>query len=165
MKRHILSALAAAVVLGCTALAVATPPPLLVWNSTASAPMGLYHRHFGGIARGDWVLIRPPPDVAKLAATRNYFPQTIALIKRIAAQGGDRVCRVGDTISINGRNAALAIRQDSRARDLPTWSGCVALKPDEIFVLNAPSGSFDSRYFGPISRHNVIERIAPLWTF
>lgn len=165
MKRRVLSALAAAVVIGTMALAVVTPRPFLVWNATASAPIGLYHRQFGVVTRGDWVLIRPPLGAAQLAAARKYFPQQIALIKRVAAQGDDWVCRSGEIVSINGRKVAKALIQDSRARNLPVWSGCLALKPGEIFVLNAPSASFDSRYFGPIPRDHVIERIAPLWTF
>ena len=165
MKRRVLSALAAAVVIGCMALAVEAPRPLLVWNATASAPVGLYHRQFGKIAHGDWVLVRPPPGAAKLAADRNYFPQKIALIKRVVAQGGDRVCRSGETVSVNGRKVATAMVRDSRARDLPAWSGCLALSPGEIFVLNPPHTSFDSRYFGPVPRDHVIERIAPLWAF
>jgi conjugative transfer signal peptidase TraF len=164
MKRRVLSALAA-VVVGCMTLAVETPRPLFVWNATSSAPVGLYHRQFGGIEHGDWVLIHPPFQAAQLAASRSYFPRNIGLIKRVAAQSNDRVCRSGQAVSVNGRHAATALIRDSRGRELPSWSGCVALKPGEIFVLNAPPASFDSRYFGPVPRDNVIERIAPLWTF
>ena len=165
MKPRVFDALVAAVAIGCVALTAVTPRPLLVWNATPSAPLGLYYRQFGELMRGDWVLIRPPLVAGQLAAARHYFPPHIALIKRVAARGGDRVCRSGEAISINGREMATAMKQDSRARDLPAWSGCVALKPSEIFVLNAPSASFDSRYFGPVPRDHVIERIAPLWTF
>lgn len=165
MKLRVRNVLAAAVAIGCIALTIATPRPFVVWNVTASAPIGLYHRQFGEAIRGDWVLLRPPTEGAKLAASRNYFPQQMALIKRVAAQGGDRVCRSGQAVSINGRNAATALIRDAHGRVLPSWSGCIALKPGEIFVLNAPSASFDSRYFGPVPRANVIERIAPLWTF
>jgi conjugative transfer signal peptidase TraF len=154
-----------AVASGCIVVAAVAPRPFLVWNVTASAPIGLYYRQFGQIAHGDWVLIRPPVAAAQLAKTRNYFPQHIALIKRVAAQGNDRVCRSGQAVSINGRYAATALNHDSRGRRLPIWSGCVALKPGEVFVLNTPPASFDSRYFGPIPHDNVIERIALLWTF
>lgn len=165
MKLRVLNALAMLVVIGCIVVAALAPRPFLVWNTTASAPIGLYHRQFGSPARGDWVLVRPPPGAAKLAADRRYFPQQIALIKRVAAHENDLVCRYGQAVSINGRPAATALVRDSRGRVLPSWSGCVGLKPGEIFVLNAPSASFDSRYFGPVPHDNVIERIAPLWTF
>lgn len=165
MKLCVLSTAAAVVATGCIALTFVTPRPLLIWNATASAPLGLYHRQFGKADNGDWVLIRPPSDVAQLAASRRYFLQNIGLIKRVAAQEGDHVCRSGQAVSVNGRLAATALIRDSRGRVLPSWSGCVALKAGDIFVLNAPSASFDSRYFGPVSRDYVIERIAPLWTF
>ena len=165
MKPCALSAGAAAVATGCIALTFITPRPILIWNASASAPLGLYHRQFGTAEIGDWVLIRPPSEAAQLAASRSYFPQHIGLVKRVAAQESDRVCRTGQAVWVNGRHAATALIRDSRGRALPAWSGCVALKPGEIFVLNAPPASFDSRYFGPVSRDHVIERIAPLWTF
>lgn len=164
MMPRAFSVLAVAAAFGCAALAVKIPRPILVWNATASAPIGLYHRHFGRIERGNWVLIRPPSDAANLAAARNYLPKNIALIKRVAAQSGDRVCRFGKVISINGRNVAMAMLQDSQGRNLPVWSGCVVLGTQEIFLLNAPPASFDSRYFGPVPLDNVLERVAPLWT-
>ncbi|MEO8301757.1 MAG: S26 family signal peptidase [Rhizomicrobium sp.] len=30
--------------------------------------------------------------------------------------------------------------------------------------MTPAAASFDSRYFGPVPRDNVMERIAPLWT-
>ena len=165
MKPCVLNAAAAVVTTSCIALAFVTPRPLLIWNATASAPLGLYHRQFGRADNGDWVLIRPPSEAAQLAASRRYFPRNIGLIKRVAAQEGDHVCRWGLAVWVNGSPAATALIRDSRGRELPSWSGCIALGTGEIFVLNAPPISFDSRYFGPVPRDHVIERIAPLWTF
>jgi conjugative transfer signal peptidase TraF len=144
---------------------VATPRPLLVWNVTHSAPIGLYRRVFADVGDGAWVLVRAPSAAADLAAARGYLPRSVPMVKRVAASSGDHVCRNGQSVSINGQTAAQALWQDSLGRALPVWSGCIDLKPDQIFLITTPPTSFDSRYFGPVPTSNVIERIAPLWTF
>ena len=144
---------------------VAIPKPLLVWNASASAPMGLYYRTFGNTQIDDWVLVRPPEAAAILAAERGYLPPNIALVKRLAAQSGDKVCRIGQQIFINDLGKTDALEHDAKHRKLPVWSGCVTLGPDHIFVLSPVPSSFDGRYFGPIPRANIVERITPLWTF
>lgn len=144
---------------------LATPRPLLVWNVTHSAPIGLYRRVFAGVESGAWVFVHAPSAAADLAAARGYLPRSVPMVKRVAASSGDHVCRAGQAVSINGRTVARALWQDSLGRALPVWTGCIDLKPDQIFLITSPPTSFDSRYFGPVPVANVIERIAPLWTF
>jgi conjugative transfer signal peptidase TraF len=165
MRRLVLSALIGAVLVGCIAEMVCNPKPLLVWNVTASAPIGLYRRSFSGIARATWVLIRPPHEAHILAAQRGYLPLNVPMVKQIAALDGDTVCRTGNTVTVNKAVRAIALPQDSRRRALPVWQGCERLSGDRVFVLTAPAASFDSRYFGAVPRANIIERIEPLWTF
>jgi conjugative transfer signal peptidase TraF len=144
---------------------LATPRPLLVWNVTHSAPVGLYRHVFADLERGAWVLVRAPHAAADLAASRGYLPRSVPMVKQVAATSGDRVCRFGQSVTVNGRSVATALWQDSVGRKLPVWSGCTALNDDQIFLITSPPTSFDSRYFGPVPVPNVIERIAPLWTF
>lgn len=165
MPRLLLSALVGLVLVGCVMETVWSPKPILVWNVTASAPIGLYRRSFSGMARAAWVLIRPPHEAHILAAQRGYLPLNVPMVKQIAAQGGDTVCRTGNTVSVNNAVRAVALPQDSRGRALPVWQGCKRLSGDQYFVLTAPAASFDSRYFGAVPRANIIERIEPLWTF
>jgi conjugative transfer signal peptidase TraF len=145
MRHRALSLAAGALVAGCLIELLATPRPLLVWNVTHSAPIGLYRRVF--------------------AAARGYLLRSVPMVKRVAASSGDHVCRAGQAVSINGRTVARALWQDSLGRALPVWTGCIDLKPGQIFLITSPPTSFDSRYFGPVPVANVIERIAPLWTF
>lgn len=165
MRRRLLSAVIGLVAIGCVLEIVWNPKPLLVWNATASAPTGLYRRAGGAVQIGDWVLLQPPRNVAAFAAHRDYLPNNVPMIKRAAAMRGDTVCRDKAVISINGAVRALALVRDRMGRVLPVWQGCTRLNDDQIFVLNLPSDSFDGRYFGVVSRGNVIARIAPLWTF
>ena len=151
---------------GLSALVLAgNRTPLLVWNATASAPVGLYLtvpiRH---LRRGDLVLAMPGPDLAQLAAERRYLPLGVPLVKRVAALPGDVVCSVHRVIAINGRFVASALLQDGRGRPLPHWRGCLILMPGQVFLLmSGVRNSFDGRYFGPISRQAILGQLVPLW--
>src|ERR1700722_7891716 len=165
MTRRALSLAAGALVAGCLIELVGMPRPLLVWNVTHSAPIGLYRRVFADVENGAWDLVRAPRAAADMAARRGYLPRAVPMVKRVAASTGDHVCRAGQSVSINGHTVAQALWRDSLDRALPVWAGCVDLKPDQIFLITSPPTSFDSRYFGPVPVTNVIERIKPLWTF
>ncbi|MBI2741043.1 MAG: conjugative transfer signal peptidase TraF [Rhodospirillales bacterium] len=155
--------------LGLAALAGAAlrpPVPFLVWNASASAPLGLYRvEHTGALSRGDLVLAWPPESARRFAAERGYLPETVPLIKRVAAVAGDRVCASRRLILINGDVVATLLAADRQGRPLPGWTGCRDLAADEVFVLmgEVPQ-SFDGRYFGPIQTSAILGRLVPLWT-
>lgn len=165
MKKTALVSLLVAVsgvaLIGISAIAHA---PLLVWNASASAPIGLYRVTTGAPERGDLVLISLPKSIAKLAAERRYLPLGVPLIKRIAAVAGDDVCVFDGAIVINGEIAAPRLEVDREGRPMPRWDECRTLTGDEIFLLLTPADSFDSRYFGPIPRTQITGRLVPLWT-
>jgi conjugative transfer signal peptidase TraF len=140
---------------------------LLLWNASASAPLGLYRvRADHHPARGELVLVIPSRSVAAFAASRGYLPMGIPLVKRIAALAGDTVCTRGDLILINGKPVASRLLSDHQGRTLPGWSGCRALRRDEVFplMLNVRD-SFDGRYFGPVHSAQIVGRLVPLWTY
>lgn len=139
---------------------------LLIWNASASAPIGLYRvSHGRALSRNDLVLVIPPPELAAFAARRGYLPLRVPLVKRIVAVAGDAVCARGDTIFINGRFAAARLAADRESRSLPSWSGCRTLRSGEIFLLmrNARA-SFDGRYFGATPASQAVGLLDPIWT-
>jgi conjugative transfer signal peptidase TraF len=139
--------------------------PWLVWNGSASAPVGLYSVTDMPAERGALVLVRPPADVAALAAERAYLPPGVPLIKRVAAVPGDHVCAIGSAVVLHTVTVIRRLEADAAGRPLPRWSGCRRLAKDEVFLLMADaSDSFDSRYFGPVPVASVIGRLVPLWT-
>ena len=146
---------------------LAEPLPRLVYNASASAPLGFYRLYSGDpISKGDLVLAHLPEAAAHLAADRQYLPPSVPVVKRVAALAGDLVCADAGIVVINDRVAADTLLIDREGRPLPAWQGCRTLAPGEVFLLteNLPA-SFDGRYFGPISSMAIVGRLVPLWTW
>ena len=156
--------------IGCVGLgllgigALCEPTPLVVYNATASAPIGFYAvLPASPLGKGDLVLVYPPDAARLLAAERGYLPAGVPLVKRVAAVAGELVCARADGVSIGGVVVAHALAADARGRPLHAWSGCGVLGPEAVFLLTADiPASFDSRYFGPVPIGSVIGRLAPL---
>lgn len=141
------------------------PTPRLVWNASASAPIGFYWRVAGAPSPGDLVLARAPLWARKLAAERRYFPMGMPIVKRVAAVAGSIVCAAGSAIVIDGRLVAHRLSFDRMGRPLPRWEGCETLGAGEFFLMMAEvPDSFDGRYFGVTERRDIIGRLVPLWT-
>ncbi|MGB8843385.1 MAG: S26 family signal peptidase [Aliidongia sp.] len=143
------------------------PVPRLIYNGSASAPLGFYRLvPDTPITRGDLVLARLPAPAARLAAERGYLPRSVPVVKRVAALADDNVCAESGNVIINGRIAARVLPVDGAGRPLPAWQGCRTLDSDEFFLLMADiPASFDGRYFGPVSAMAIIGRLVPLWTW
>lgn len=155
--------LAAGVALLCGTI-VAPPLPRLVWNASASAPIGLYGVHpRAAIRRGDIVIAWAPPAARQLAAVRRYLPINVPLVKRVAAVPGDRVCAIGGTIIVNDRVRARRRTRDAAGRPMPWWHGCRTLRQDSLLLLMDAPGSFDGRYFGVTRTGEIIGTATPLW--
>lgn len=141
------------------------PAPRLVWNASASVPVGLYvARPAGGARRGELVAAHAPPAVARMMAERGYLPLRVPMLKHVAAVAGQRVCRSGPAIAIDGKHLADARPRDRAGRPLPVWQGCRTLRAGEVFLLNpASADSFDGRYFGPVPARGIVAVLDPLW--
>lgn len=155
-----------AVTVGIALTAFIDVPKKLIWNASASVPMGLYEittaDHF---SIGDRVAIDPPEPLASLLAERGYLPRGVPLLKTIAATPGQRVCRIGSKIIIDGKAVAETRARDHLGRGLPVWQGCRRIFEGEFFLMNAAvSDSFDGRYFGPTPASAIIGKALPLWT-
>ncbi|NGM49320.1 S26 family signal peptidase [Caulobacter sp. 602-2] len=155
------AAFGAAIVVAPLAL---DPAPRLVWNASASAPIGLWRVWPGAlVAVGDRALAVPPPAARALAARRGYLPANVPLIKGVAAADGDLVCADGPMLAVNGRPAATRRAADRHGRPLPWWSGCQRLAGGAVLLLNPAPESFDGRYFGPVEQSAIIGKASPLW--
>ena len=164
---YLRATLASAGLIGVAFVAAAwfAPVPRIIWNASASAPIGLYRVDVSAVpVRGDLAVIQPPRDAARFMAERHYLPVGVPLLKHIAGLSGDRICRNGTAVTVDGITAAIARRADRLGRPLPEWRGCRIIRADEIFLLNAAPDSLDGRYFGAMPASGLIGRAHPLLT-
>jgi conjugative transfer signal peptidase TraF len=164
-KRLTRRGVATAIICAIVLVPVALPPtPRLVWNASASAPVGLYLVSPGEVPEsGDIVVARLSNVYRRLAAERHYLPANVPLVKRVAAVAGDEVCASSHSISINGALVAERKAFDGRGRWMPFWLGCVRLRGQQLFLLMDTAGSFDGRYFGVTDGSDVIGKARLLW--
>jgi len=141
--------------------------PVLLWNASASVPIGLYSvRPIGAFDVTDLVVVRPPEPLAIWLDERHYLPKGAPLLKRVAGLPGQKICRDELAVSVDGIVMAQAREREHLGRPLPTWRGCFPLLPGQVFLLNrdAPA-SLDGRYFGAFPAVAVIGRAVPIWTW
>ena len=164
-RRRILTVMAISVITIAAAGAVDWPTKL-IWNETASAPIGLYTvEPATRIEVPDLVAIMPPEPLARFMVQRGYIGRDVPLLKRVLGLPGQRVCRIDRTITVDGIVMGDALERDRLGRDLPAWQGCQIIAGDQLFLMNRDiPDSLDGRYFGPLPASSVIGRAVPLWT-
>lgn len=146
-------------------LAVLDPHPRILWNASASAPIGLYRVDGDATpAVGDLVVLTPPKNVARFIAERRYLPGGVPLLKQVAALPGQHVCRSGAEVSVDSIRVAAARARDRIGRKMPVWHGCQRILADELFLLNPAADSLDGRYFGPVPASGVVGVAHPVLT-
>jgi conjugative transfer signal peptidase TraF len=141
-------------------------PTKLIWNASASVPIGLYAvRPAGFLHVGELVVVTPPEPLASFLADRGYLPKGVPLLKHILALPRQTVCRISDSISLDGVIVGRALARDRRGRVLPAWQGCRVIPDGEVFLMNRrPEDSLDGRYFGSLPAAAITGRADPLWT-
>ncbi len=157
---------AASFALSFTAIAVTDPLPRVVWNASASAPIGLYRiQPDRDPPLGSLVAIAPPLHLGRWMAARGYLGENVPLLKHVAAKAGQRICRIGAVVNIDGRAVVVALARDRLGLPLPVWHGCRTLGADELLLVNpAHPDSLDGRYFGPLPASTVLGRAIPILT-
>jgi conjugative transfer signal peptidase TraF len=139
--------------------------PRVIWNASASVPLGLYiAAPADDIALGDLLLVGPPETLSAFLAERGYAARGVPLLKHVAALPPQVVCAEGTAIMVDGETVAHRRMADRLGRVLPTWHGCHRLESGEVFLLNpAEPDSLDGRDFGPLPRTNIVARLRPVW--
>lgn len=138
---------------------------LLLWNASASVPLGLYFLQSTDTRYiAELVAVMPPEPLATFLADRDYLPRGVPMLKRVLALPGQTVCREGLTILVDAIAMGRARARDGHGRPLPSWQGCRLIAAGELFLMNWQSAdSLDGRYFGPVPASAVIGRAQPAW--
>jgi len=148
------------------AAALLHPAPKLLWNASASVPIGLYAlRRAGALHVGKLLVVTPPEPLASFIDQRRYLPKGVPLLKRVVALPGQTVCRIQRTIFVDGVAIGSALDRDHLGRPLPVWQGCRLIAAGQVFLMNRRSrDSLDGRYFGPLPTTTIVGRADPFWT-
>jgi type IV secretory pathway protease TraF len=133
-----------------------TKPPVIL-NETPSMSKGAYVRvdDVARLKRGDIIAMAINGQSRDYLVRKLGYPKDTMLIKRIAGISGDLVCRQEAVVRI-GNRAVVAARMDRHGNSLPAWGGCRVLLLNEVFLLGDHASSFDSRYFGPITKDELV---------
>ncbi|MCV9947554.1 conjugative transfer signal peptidase TraF [Rhizobium sp. BT-175] len=143
-------------------------------NLTLSEPLGLWRiiRLHRPVAIDDLVFICPPETAAmRTARARGYLrsgscPGGVApLVKTVIAVAGQHV-EIGVSMSVDGRGVSSSslAQRDGKGRPLtPFPSGIVP--PGYVFLHSAFSGSYDSRYFGPLPASGILGLAQEVFTY
>ncbi|TIV22289.1 MAG: S26 family signal peptidase, partial [Mesorhizobium sp.] len=111
--------------MGMATAAFVDSPTKLIWNASASTPIGLY-----SIAPADrfevtdLVAVRAPEPLAAFMVERGYIGRGVPMMKRVAGVAGQEVCRRDHAITVDGVPMGDALERDHLGRSLPVWKGC-----------------------------------------
>lgn len=120
----------------------------LVWeNLTDSGPHGIYVYSLDQeLHYGDWCVVKLPCSVMKLGVDEGY-----KLIKKVSAFEGDTYEVSNNKLIVNGVSYPI-----TRVDYLPQIkNGQYIVPANHHLYLNDYHLSFDSRYFGPVSKDNL----------
>jgi len=161
--RYVMATMAALAIMLASGVPTA---PRLVWNASASVPIGLYTlTPADRLEVPDLVAVLPPEPIASFMVERGYVGRDVPLLKRVVGLPGQRVCRDGRAITVDAVPLGEARDRDGQGRDLPIWQSCRIIAEGEVFLMNPDVGdSLDGRYFGPFPASAVIGRTTPLFT-
>ncbi len=148
---------------GVIAAALGASRPWVLVNTTPSEALGIYVTAFVPTDVGRMVAFRTPAAAFPYADAELGYLHHTPVLKSVAAARGDLVCTTGGRLAINGRDHGPVASTDEAGRALPRWIGCRRLTTDELFAFSdRVPNSFDSRYFGPVSRGAVLGVYVPL---
>jgi conjugative transfer signal peptidase TraF len=162
--RSLLVACALPAVLGLASLVA--PRPLVLFNTSPSELFGFYLRSAAPPGPGRIVAFRPPAPARAYALAHLPEIGPGGILKHLVGRAGDRVCAEAGELRVNGRRVGAIRAVDRSGRPLPRWRGCVTLAADQYLAFSDRiPNSFDSRYYGPVARSDVIGVFTPLWVW
>ena len=166
MTRRVYGLLIALGVVSLMAPAFLQPHRMIVWNASASVPVGLYLLETtDGRYVSELVAVVPPEPLATFLAAGNYLPHGVPMLKHVLALPGQTVCREGLVVTVDKVAVGMARERDGQGRALPVWQGCRVVADDALFLMNSRSAdSLDGRYFGPLPQSAVLGRAHRIWT-
>lgn len=150
-----------------TGLAIDACGHALVVNTSPSMPSGVYWiTRDAPMERGRIVLFAPPDGVRELIYGRGWLPAGMPLLKTVGGLAGDTYCVRDGRFVVDGVDVGPVFSADSQGLPVPQIVGCRRVGEGEFLpVASTLDRSFDGRYFGAVSVHNVLGVGRALLTF
>lgn len=147
-----------------TVIILSASKEYITFNFTESEPTGIYLlSKVKQYNRNDMVTISSNINsVIKLANERQYTTAS-KLLKTILGIPGDRIIIKNHIVVINNNIIGMIYSHDSQNRPLPSIIKEGIIPPDQYFLASRRrENSFDSRYFGLISKECIQKKASPL---
>ena len=145
-------------------------------NTSASVPVGLYRITSAPLSVGSYVLLCPEEREPFITAKKRgyidagYCPGGLGyMFKRVAGMQNDKISMDATGMHIDGHlyPDSKPLKHDGLNRPLPVWRAKErSLKKDELILMTqGDTMSFDSRYFGPVARQQIVSVVKPVLTW
>lgn len=134
------------------------------WQESISMPEGWYATlPVKTIHRGEVLVFKPPGTAMKIMLKHHWILPNSEMMKIAAAVPGDKVCLKQGEVWINQKAYAPVFEDYKPGHPLPHLSLCRRLNHNEYMMMSTHiPNSFDSRYFGPIDRSQILARAIKL---
>jgi conjugal transfer pilin signal peptidase TrbI len=88
-----------------------------------------------------------------------FFPMQMQVIKRVVGLPGETVSVTEQTTRVDGRTVGEGLDlAGTLGTPAATFVREVVVPADALWIMGATRDSFDSRYWGPLPRHEIIGR-------
>ncbi|EGV20605.1 signal peptidase I [Thiocapsa marina] len=88
-----------------------------------------------------------------------FFPMQMQVIKRVVGLPGETVSVTEQTTRVDGRTVGEGLDlAGTLGTPAATFVREVVVPADALWIMGATRDSFDSRYWGPLPRHQIIGR-------
>lgn len=136
----------------------------LSYQGSKSMPEGWYVTYpLHKIKRGDTVVFYPPQSAEQIMLQQHWIEPGAVMMKQVYGMPGDKVCHWNHALYINHHRIGPVLREYKPGHFLPNLSFCRDLSHNEYMLMSTHIvRSFDSRYFGPISRDHIIAKAQKL---
>lgn len=131
----------------------------LRYQISPSMPKGWYEIHYmpQPIQRHSLIVFKAPEPYEDFLLSHHLIPDNGELLKEVIAVPGDTACIKHHQLWVNSKAIAKQNPDIINDKTIPKENFCGTLSSEEYLVLGPfHPRSYDSRYFGPIPKANII---------
>lgn len=144
----------------------------LYFNVSDSIPKGLYILDKRMPKKNDYALFCLRGEFTELAKERKYLSNGVCnglapIGKRVVAKEGDfiKINRFGTYVQNERLKRSAPLQFDSKGNIMPQRYLSKVLKEGEYLLIAKKIYSFDSRYFGIVTKNDILGTIRPVFTY